>query len=268
MISLVKIVTEAYKFDADDYIPVEGLEVGMIVRDKDDNRFEIVDFSDGNKLVVRLEDDPRDVRGMIYDEDCVAHESDNVDRRNGYEGSLDDDDLENDLYEAEENEDNSPESIVGRYNKVIASGEGFDISEIEDGLRTSLEMQREKGKNYFKTAWVDVKNAPAENAVGIIKFNDTGKYKMQSSYSRDMEEKSCYTIEEAAQQVEKRLKTGANPKELVNHIIGWMMTVSDFRPALYPMLDEEGVKIYKAAEKELSDEMSRFYGGSGNWTGD
>lgn len=262
MISLRKILVENYQFDADDYMPYYQLTVGDIVRDSQDEMFKVLEKSGDNKVIASLVDDPRDIRAFIYGDEVVAHESD----QEGVE--LDEPVEECDsagIEEVENSEgDLSPESILDWERQLFAEGRGFNVSDIEQALRDFYEYEDERDiKRHLGSDhhYLDIANSPGRNGTKSISFNSTGKDD-RFPYTK------IYTISEFAREAEHLLKTDCDPAELAKHVIGWMIGSSEFRPALYPMLDEEGVKIYKKAEKDLDDDIRRFYSGKGNWTGD
>lgn len=76
-----KTLAEAMMFDADDYMPLDDVYIGTIVRyvDEPDERF-VVQGGDRQKgtFVISLEDDPRDIRYDVkYDDEIIAHALDN-----------------------------------------------------------------------------------------------------------------------------------------------------------------------------------------------
>lgn len=146
------------------------------------------------------------------------------------------------------------EDIIGEYHEVVAMGEGFDLGEIAEGFRKAYEgqMSQGSGSNY---AWFDYKINPGKLGVSTIDVTPDGE-------PDDLGRKTN-SFEEAAVKLRNVLTTQCTPRSMQSHVIGWIITSSIYRPAIFPLLDDEGVMIYLEARDGLNRAMSDFYSGSG-----
>ena len=152
-----------------------------------------------------------------------------------------------------------PKAVIGKYNEVVAMGEGFDLNEIAEGLAKAYEEQvsESSSENY---AWLDFNITPDRNGVGTIEFTPDGR--PDNYYGHKTK-----TFEEAAMEIRRVLTTCCSPKPMQDHVIGWIITRSKYRPGIFPLLDEEGTMMYLEAQNRLSQDINRFYSGS-RYTGD
>jgi len=148
-----------------------------------------------------------------------------------------------------------PKEIIGEYNDVVAMGEGFDLNEIADGFAKAYEEQMSEN-NRENYAWFDFDIHPDKNSVSTISVTPDGR--PDNFYGHKTK-----SFKEAAVELRRVLTTCCTPKEIQSHVIGWIITRSEYRPGIFPLLDEEGSIMYLEARKGLDREMDRFYSGSG-----
>lgn len=70
---------EASLYDADDFIPFDQVEPGMIATDEDGEKFKVIEKLDGEQVRCSLVDDPRDIETVKYGNIVMCHYSDQQD---------------------------------------------------------------------------------------------------------------------------------------------------------------------------------------------